>query len=195
MYFDGSVMKEGAGVGLVFISPLGVRMKYLVRLHFPVSNNVTEYEALINGLRIAVELGIRRLEIRGFRAGRGPGHEGQELHRPEDGGILPSCVRLRGQVPRARTSRVASSLSNFKARLEERNLSLYKLMKKSDHFTWTLKAQEVLDSLKNMLKSPPILTTLTPEEPMLLYISATTQVVSTALVVKREELRRSQKVQ
>jgi hypothetical protein len=30
MYFNGSVMKEGAGVGLVFISPLGVRMAYLV---------------------------------------------------------------------------------------------------------------------------------------------------------------------
>jgi ribonuclease HI len=65
MYFDGSVMKEGAGVGLVFISPLGVRMEYLVRLDFPVSNNTAEYEALINGLRIAIELGIKRLEIRG----------------------------------------------------------------------------------------------------------------------------------
>jgi hypothetical protein len=30
MYFNGSVMKEGAGVGLVFISPLGVRMEYMV---------------------------------------------------------------------------------------------------------------------------------------------------------------------
>jgi hypothetical protein len=56
-------------------------------------------------------------------------------------------------------------------------------------------AQEALDSLKNMLKSPPILTSLTPEEPMLLYISATTQVVSAALVVEREEPGRSQKVQ
>jgi ribonuclease HI len=65
MYFDGSVMKEGAGVGLVFISPLGVRMEYMVRLHFPASNNTVEYEALIKGLRIAVELGIKRLEIRG----------------------------------------------------------------------------------------------------------------------------------
>jgi hypothetical protein len=65
MYFYGSVMKEGAGVGLVFISPLGVRMEYMVRLHFPASNNVAEYEALINGLRIATELGIKRLEIRG----------------------------------------------------------------------------------------------------------------------------------
>jgi hypothetical protein len=64
MYFDGSVMK-GAGVGLVFISPLGVRMEYMVRLHFPASNNTAEYEALINSLRIAVELGIKHLEIRG----------------------------------------------------------------------------------------------------------------------------------
>jgi hypothetical protein len=51
LYFDGSVMKEGAGVGLVFISPLGVRMEYMVRLHFPASNNAAEYEALINSLR------------------------------------------------------------------------------------------------------------------------------------------------
>jgi ribonuclease HI len=65
MYFDGSVMKEGAGVGLVLISPLGIRMEYMVRLHFPASNNAAEYEALINGLRIAVELGIKRLEIIG----------------------------------------------------------------------------------------------------------------------------------
>jgi hypothetical protein len=68
-------------------------------------------------------------------------------------------------------------------------------MKKSDHFTWTLEAQEALDSLKNILKSPPILTASTTEEPMLLYISATTQVVSAALVVEREEPGRSQKVQ
>jgi hypothetical protein len=88
-----------------------------------------------------------------------------------------------------------AALSHFIARLGERSLPLYKLMKKSDHFTWTPEAQEALDSLKNMLKSPPILTTPTTEEPMLLYISATTQVVSTTLVVEQEELGRSQKVQ
>ena len=65
MYFDGSLMKKGAGVGLVFVSPLGVRMRYMVHLHFPSSNNVAEYEAFINGLHIAIELGIRRLDIRG----------------------------------------------------------------------------------------------------------------------------------
>ena len=65
MYFDGSLMKRGVGVGLVFVSPLGVRMRYMVRLHFPSSNNVAEYEALVNGLCIAIELGIRRLNIQG----------------------------------------------------------------------------------------------------------------------------------
>ena len=65
MYFDGSLMKTGAGAGLLFISPLGVHMRYMVRLHFPASNNATEYEALINGLQIAIELGARRLDIWG----------------------------------------------------------------------------------------------------------------------------------
>ena len=64
MYFDRLLMKKGAGVGLVFVSPLGVRMRYMVRLHF-LSNNVAEYEALINGLRIAIELGIRCLDVQG----------------------------------------------------------------------------------------------------------------------------------
>jgi hypothetical protein len=78
-----------------------------------------------------------------------------------------------------------AALSRFIARLRERSLPLYKLIKKFDHFTWTP---------ENILKSPPILTAPTTEEPMFLYISATTQVVSAALVVEREEPGRSQKV-
>ena len=58
-------MKKGASIGLVFVSPLGVRMKYMVCLHFPMSNNMAEYEALVNGLRIMIKLGIRWLIIRG----------------------------------------------------------------------------------------------------------------------------------
>jgi hypothetical protein len=41
LYFDGSVMKTGAG--LLFVSPLGEHMRYAVRLHFPTSNNMAEY--------------------------------------------------------------------------------------------------------------------------------------------------------
>jgi ribonuclease HI len=64
-YFDGSLMKTGAGAGLLFISPLGKHVRYVLQLHFPASNNVVEYEALVNGLHIAVELGVRRLDARG----------------------------------------------------------------------------------------------------------------------------------
>jgi ribonuclease HI len=65
MYFDGLLMKIGAGVGLLFISPLGEHVRYVLYLHFPTSNNVAEYEALVNGLRIAIELGVRRLDAHG----------------------------------------------------------------------------------------------------------------------------------
>ena len=40
-------------------------MRYMVRLHFAASNNVAEYEALVNGLQVAIELGVRRLDVQG----------------------------------------------------------------------------------------------------------------------------------
>ena len=77
-------MKTGAGAGLLFISPLGEHMRYVIRLHFPASNNMAEYEALLGGLRIAVELGVKRLDIRedltlGPRSGATPRQAGQVL--------------------------------------------------------------------------------------------------------------------
>jgi ribonuclease HI len=65
LYFDASVMKTGAGAGLLFIAPLGEHMRYTVRLHFPPSNNMAEYEALLCGIQITIEIGIKRLDIRG----------------------------------------------------------------------------------------------------------------------------------
>jgi ribonuclease HI len=58
-------MKTGAGAGLLFISPLGEHMRYAVCLHFPASNNMAEHEALLCGLRIAIETGIKCLDVRG----------------------------------------------------------------------------------------------------------------------------------
>jgi ribonuclease HI len=65
MFFDGSLMKTGAGAGLLFISPLEKHLCYVLRLHFPASNNVVECEALVNGLNITIELGVRHLDARG----------------------------------------------------------------------------------------------------------------------------------
>ena len=63
MYFNGSIMAPGSGAGVVLISPDGSRLRYAIRLHFLASNNAAEYEALINGLRIAIELGATRLYV------------------------------------------------------------------------------------------------------------------------------------
>jgi ribonuclease HI len=65
MFFDGSLMKIGPGVGLLFISPHEKHLRCMLRLHFSASNNMAEYEALVNGLRIAIELGVRRLDAHG----------------------------------------------------------------------------------------------------------------------------------
>ena len=65
MYFDGSVMAPGSGAGVVLISLDRSRLRYAIRLHFLASNNAAEYEALINRLHIAIELGATRLYVRG----------------------------------------------------------------------------------------------------------------------------------
>ena len=45
-------MGPGAGAGVVLVSPEGGKFQ-----HFHASNNVAEYEALISGLRIAIDIG------------------------------------------------------------------------------------------------------------------------------------------
>jgi hypothetical protein len=63
MYFDGSLKLQGAGAGILFISPEGEQLKYALQLSFPTSNNAVEYEALIHGLNIAITLGIKRMMV------------------------------------------------------------------------------------------------------------------------------------
>src|SRR3954453_13169701 len=59
-------------------------------------------------------------------------------------------------------------------------------MRKTSKFESTDEAQSALDELKRILSTSPILVTPHEREPMLLYNAATTQVVSTVLVVERE---------
>ena len=48
------------------------------------------------------------------------------------------------------------------------------------------KAEAAVQDLKKYLSSTPILVAPKPQEPLLLYLAATNQVVSTALVAQRE---------
>jgi ribonuclease HI len=53
MYFDGSLNIDGAGAGVLFISPTNEQLRYVLRIYFPASNNATEYKAYLHGMRIA----------------------------------------------------------------------------------------------------------------------------------------------
>ena len=65
MSFDGAFSKTGKGVSIVLTSPSKKNFNFAYRLEFDASNNVAKYEALILGLEIAKEMGIRVLSIRG----------------------------------------------------------------------------------------------------------------------------------
>jgi dsDNA-binding SOS-regulon protein len=80
-----------------------------------------------------------------------------------------------------------AALSRFISRLGEKGLPLYRLLKKHERFSWTAEAQDVLDKLKASLTHTPILMPPQDGEPLQLYVAATTEVVSTVIVVERTE--------
>src|SRR3954470_5218031 len=66
MFFDGSKRQQGAGAGVVLISPKGMKLKYVLQVNFShASNNEAEYEALLHGMRMAKTCGATRLIIYG----------------------------------------------------------------------------------------------------------------------------------
>ena len=56
MYVDVASNARGVGVGIVLVSPKGIRLEHSLRLSYMASNNEAEYEALIVGLRAVKEL-------------------------------------------------------------------------------------------------------------------------------------------
>ena len=88
-----------------------------------------------------------------------------------------------------------AAINRFISRLGEKGLPFFKLLKKADKFEWTEEANEAFKRLKAYLTSSPVLTPPKKDEDMMLYISATSTVVSTAIVVETEEEGRVYKVQ
>mgnify|MGYP005843672879 CR=1 FL=1 len=80
-----------------------------------------------------------------------------------------------------------AALSHFISRLGEKALQLYCLLRRTDHFAWTDAATAGLEEIKTLLASNLILAAPYIGEPILLYISATHQVVSAVLIIEREE--------
>jgi hypothetical protein len=65
MYFDGACSREGSGVGIVFISPTKEVIPMSYKLEFDTTNNISEYEALLLGLKVAKDMGIDKLSVFG----------------------------------------------------------------------------------------------------------------------------------
>ncbi|XP_057461067.1 uncharacterized protein LOC130751463 [Actinidia eriantha] len=65
MYFDGASHREGAGTGVVFLTPEGDVLPYAFTLTQLCSNNEAEYQALILRLEMAVDMKQLRLEVYG----------------------------------------------------------------------------------------------------------------------------------
>jgi hypothetical protein len=78
-----------------------------------------------------------------------------------------------------------AALSRFISRLAERALLFFKLLRKSDPFTWTEEAVQAFQELKQHLVSLPILVASEPGEPLYLYIAAAAEAVNMVLVVER----------
>ena len=80
-----------------------------------------------------------------------------------------------------------AALNRFISRLGEKGLPFFKLLKKIDKFEWTEEANEAFKKLKAYLTSSPVLTPPKKDKDMMLYIAATSTVISMAIVIEREE--------
>ncbi|XP_019087469.1 PREDICTED: uncharacterized protein LOC109127325 [Camelina sativa] len=63
MFVDGSSSHQGFGVGLILRSPTGEVLEQALKLNFKASNNETEYEAVLVGLRLARGLEVTHLQV------------------------------------------------------------------------------------------------------------------------------------
>ncbi len=63
LMIDGASCSKGAGVGIILQGPSDLEFRQAIQLHFPCSNNGAEYEALINGLQLALKLRPTLLKI------------------------------------------------------------------------------------------------------------------------------------
>src|SRR4051812_9768779 len=61
MHFDGSNIHTNLGAGIVLSSPKGEQLKYALHILFSALNNVAEYDALVHGLWLAMEIGNQRI--------------------------------------------------------------------------------------------------------------------------------------
>jgi len=65
LYFDGSKSNDSARAGCILVSPEGEKTMLSCRLEFECTNNIAEYEALIQGLYKEISLDVKYLKVFG----------------------------------------------------------------------------------------------------------------------------------
>ncbi|XP_075665338.1 uncharacterized protein LOC142635001 [Castanea sativa] len=63
VFVDGASNAAGARAGIVVITSKDLKLEHSFRLGFRASNNEAEYEALLAGLRVVMDLGAKEVEV------------------------------------------------------------------------------------------------------------------------------------
>jgi ribonuclease HI len=61
---DGSSTKDMGGAEIILVSPEKDKFEYAIQLRFRVTNNEVEYEALLAGLKLSKNMGIKNLTVK-----------------------------------------------------------------------------------------------------------------------------------
>ena len=64
VHCDGAWGMAGVGIATILMPPKDPKLRYAARLEFLTTNNITEYEAVLLGLRKLRALGVRRCIVR-----------------------------------------------------------------------------------------------------------------------------------
>jgi hypothetical protein len=87
-----------------------------------------------------------------------------------------------------------AALRRFISRLGVRRLPFFKLLKEQGKFQWTKESQWAFKELKWYLISPSTLVAPEPHEVLQPYISTTSNVVSTTIIVERGQSDNNHKI-
>jgi hypothetical protein len=140
--------------------------------------NLREFQWNLNPTKCA--FGVPSGLLLGFMVG----HRGIEAN-PAKVGAIRKMAKPSNKKNVMKLTGMMEALGRFINKLGEKGLPFFKLLKKADKFVWDDEAQKTFEALKESLMMPPIMTPPNPKEMLLLYISATTNVVSTVLVAER----------
>jgi phenylalanine-4-hydroxylase len=110
-------------------------------------------------------------------------HRGIEAN-PTKVDVIRKMKRPTGKKDVMKITGMMAALGRFISKLGEKGMPFFKLLKKSDKFKWTDEADQTLEELKTILTTPLFMVPPAPKKTLLLYISASTQVVSAVLVAQ-----------